>query len=404
MHRGEDSRHPQPCSITELAARCHALRESGRHIIDLSVGEPDFRTPDFAAQAGIAAIVQGFTHDTPPAGLPALRRCIAEHLSARSGRDIAPDGIVVTAGVKQALFNCFHVLFSAGDEVLLPVPYWTSYPPLIALSGARPVPVISHPGSGMRVNVAALEAATTDRTRGLLLNSPCNPSGAVYSAAELLEIVAWAASRGFWVVADEIYGRICYDAERAPSVLDLPAELLRQVVLVDGASKAFGMAGWRLGFSWSGCDLAQRMSALQGHVSGNASTPAQYAGIAVFRDEPRVQHAVRAMVGVFRHRRDKAMALLRQDLPGVPFLAPAGAFYLFLQVDGCFTTELRSSGELSGWLLDTTGVAVVPGTAFGSEAHVRLSFAAPQAELTEGIGRLAAALAPRAVPLPIHAQ
>jgi aspartate aminotransferase len=404
MHRGEDSRQPQPSVTMELAARCQALRESGRDVIDLAIGEPDFRTPDFAAQAGIAAIVQGCTHYTPAAGLPALRHCIAEHLSARSRRDITTDAIVVTAGVKQALFNCFQVLFSAGDEVLLPVPYWTSYPPLIALAGARPVPVPAPAGSGMRVDVAALEVATTDRTRGLLLNSPCNPSGVVYSAEELLAIVTWAASRGLWVVADEIYGRICYDAERAPSVLELPAELLRRVVVVDGASKAFAMTGWRLGFSWSASDVAERMSALQGHVSGNASTLAQHAGIALFRDEPRLQHAVRGMVGVLRHRRDKAVSLLRQGLPDVPFLTPAGAFYLFLQVDGCFTPARRGSAELSAWLLDNTGVAVVPGVAFGSDAHVRLSFAAPQAEVAEGIARLAEALGRRANPLPIHAQ
>jgi aspartate aminotransferase len=398
MQVSENVRELESSATMAIATLCRALRAEGREVIDLSAGEPDFRTPDFASQAGIAAIVQGFTHYTPVAGLPALRELIAEHVGRATDRTFGPETIVVTAGAKQALFNAFFVLFGPGDEVLLPSPYWTSYPELIKLARAKPVLVPSGEESGFKVTIADLAAHHTPKTRGLILNSPNNPTGAVYSRAEVEAIVRWAAERDVWVISDEIYGRICYDEPRATSVLDLEDDLRRRVVMVDGVSKTFAMTGWRVGFSCSAPDLASKMSALQSHISSNVSTPAQFAAMAAFRPEPRVEHAVRAMVGVFRHRRERVATLFRKHVPEARFVLPGGAFYLFFRVDAYYNTDVPDSVAFCRWLLEQTGVALVPGQAFGDDRFVRLSFAAPEDELAEGIRRMGDALSVSAVP------
>jgi aspartate aminotransferase len=389
----ENLRDVETSATLALATRCKALRDEGRDVIDLGTGEPDFRTPDFAAQAGIAAIVQGFTHYTPVAGMPPLRQAVADYLGTRSGLSLDAHGVVVTAGAKQALFNACFVLLNPGDEVLLPAPYWTSYPPLIRLARAQPVIVPTSLEGGFRTDPARLEAARTPRTRAVILNSPSNPTGAVYTLDELAAIAEWAREHDLWIISDEIYGRICYDVERAPSMLDLGDPVLDRLVLVDGASKAFAMTGWRLGFSYSPVDVAMQMATLQSHTTSNASAPAQFAALATLRDEPRVEHAVRAMLGVFRHRREKVVAALRRHLPRARFEEPAGGFYVFVHLAEYYGGGITGSAELCRWILEETGVAFVPGEAFGDDASVRLSFAAPQAELNEAIRRVGDLLA-----------
>ena len=378
----------QPSATIAVSTLCKAMRDEGREVIDLSAGEPDFRTPDFAAQAGIASIVQGFTHYTPTPGLPALRKLIAEHVSRLSGVPTDPQGVVVTSGAKHALFNACFALFGPVDEVLVPSPYWTSYPELVRIARATPVFVPTTLDGGFKVTIADLQAASTERTRGIILNSPGNPTGAVYSRDELEAIVRWAAELGLWVISDEIYSRICYLESRAPSVYDLDPALLDRVVLVDGASKAFAMTGWRLGFSYSPPALASRMAALQSHMTSNIAAATQYAGIAVFRDEPRVQHAIRAMLGVFRHRRDRLITLLRRHLPQVRFVPPDGAFYMFFQVDSFYRDGISDSVSFCKSVLEKTGVALVPGVAFGDDRFVRLSYTAPEDELVEAVRRM----------------
>jgi aspartate aminotransferase len=384
----ENLRDVETSATLAIAARCRQLRDEGRDIIDLGIGEPDFRTPDFAAQAGIAAIVQGFTHYTSVAGMEPLRKGVADYLGARSGKRLDARGVVTTAGAKQALFNALFVLFGPGDDVLLPAPYWTSYPPLIRLARAAPVIVPTTLESGFKTSPEALEAARTPATRGLILNSPSNPTGAVYTLDELAAIADWAKQHDIWIISDEIYARICYDTERAPSMLDLDDGVLERLVLVDGASKAFAMTGWRLGYSYSPVDVAVQMTTLQSHTTSNASAPAQFAALATLRDEPRVAHAVRAMVGVFRHRREKVISAMRRHLPSARYLEPGGGFYIFFHVADHFGGGVSGSTELCRWVLEETGVALVPGDAFGDDAYVRLSFAAPQAELNEALRRI----------------
>lgn len=393
MHVSDNIRELEPSATLAVTTLCKAMREQGREVIDLSAGEPDFRTPDFAAQAGIASIVQGFTHYTPVAGVPALRKLIAEDLAEQHDCSTDFTGVVVSAGAKHALFNACFTLFGPGDEVLIPSPYWTSYPELVKLARARPVFVPSTLEAGFKTTAADLEAARTDRTRGLLLNSPNNPTGAVYSRGELQALFEWAAEHGIVVISDEIYSRICFNEKRAAGALDLDPALLENVIVINGASKAFAMTGWRLGFSYSKPDVAARMTALQSHVTSGVSSPAQYAGMAVFRQEPRVEHAVRAMVGVFRHRRERLTALFRRHLPRATFATPDGAFYLFFRIDPYFREDAGDSIAFCSWLLDRTGVALVPGAAFGDDRFARLSFAAPEDELVEGVRRMSELLA-----------
>jgi aspartate aminotransferase len=395
MHFSENVRELVPSATLAISAQCRTMREQGREVIDLGAGEPDFRTPDFAAQAGIAAIVQGFTHYTPVAGVPALRQAIADHISATFGKPADPQRIVVGSGAKQALFNTCFVLFGPGDRVIVPTPYWTSYPEILRLARAEPVFVTTTAERGFRVTVADLDTAWHPRVRALILNSPSNPTGAIYPLAEIEAIARWAAERGVWIISDEIYGRICYLSPRAPSVLDLDDALLHRVVVVDGPSKAFAMTGWRVGYTWSAPEIATRIGAFQSHTTSNVSTPAQYAAVAVYRPEPRVEHAVRAMVGVFRHRRERVLALFRKYLPDAHFHPPEGAFYIFFRADAYYADGTSDSVAFCRWLLDRTGVALVPGIAFGDDRYVRLSFSAAEDELAEGMRRIGEVLAPR---------
>jgi aspartate aminotransferase len=399
MHLSDNVRELHPSATLAVAALCKEMRSAGRDVLDLSTGEPDFRTPEFASQAGIAAIQQGFTHYTPVPGIPALRNAIADYLTKSTGRRADAGGVVVTNGAKQALFNVCFTLFGSGDEVLVPAPYWTSYPEILTIARARAVPVPGDPANALKVDVDRLRAAATDATRGIILNSPTNPTGAVYARDELDAILLWAAERGLWVVSDEIYNRLCFDAPRATSVLDLDDSLLERVVLVDGVSKTFAMTGWRIGFSYSSPALASQFAALQSQVTSGASSPAQAAAVAAYQDEDRVHEAVGAMVRVFHRRRQHAVEALRSALPDAEFHTPAGAFYVFIRVDMYYGAGRADSIAFCSELLDRTGVALVPGAAFGDDRYVRMSFAAPEAEILEGIRRIGEFASEPAIPL-----
>lgn len=388
----ENVRELQPSATLAVAALCRQLQASGKDVLDLSAGEPDFRTPDFASAAGIAAIEQGDTHYTPVPGTNALRRAIAGHLTRASGKQADPLGVVVSSGAKQAVFNACFTLFGPGDEVLIPAPYWTSYPEIITIARARPVFVMGDEANSLKVDVAALEAKRTPHTRGLILNSPSNPTGSVYTRAELDAVVRWTSEHGIWVISDEIYGRMCYTGDRAASVLDLDPSLHERLIVVDGASKTFAMTGWRIGFSYCRPALATHLSSLQSHITSGASSPAQAAAVAAYQDDPRVEQTVGAMVRVFRRRRDHAVDAIREHLPDAKFHTPDGAFYLFVRVDAYYDEKRSDSVKFCSDLLERTGVALVPGSAFGDDRYVRLSFAAPEAEILEAIRRTGAAM------------
>ncbi len=394
MSRSENIEKLKPSATIAVSTRAKELAAQGRDIINLGAGEPDFDTPDFIADAAVEGIRAGRTRYTPPAGLPELRRAIAGHLSERAGRTVDPEGIMVTAGAKQALFNALFCLFGPGDEVLVAGPYWTSYPALVELARAEPVTVMGDPGDDFKITPALLEEHATERTRGLMLNTPCNPTGAVYSLEELRALAEWARDRGVWLICDEIYANIYHEDDRevAPGLLDLPEESLGDWILVDGASKSYAMTGWRIGFSLAPADLTKTFSALQSQVTSNAATPSQVAALAAFGESAQARRSIAHMGEAFRRRRDLVVGRFRELLPEVEFVHPAGAFYLFFRVDGLFDDEVGSATEWCTRMLEETGVALVPGAAFGDDRWVRMSYASADDVLEEAIRRLAQAV------------
>jgi len=380
--------HLETSATIAISQEAKRRKAAGEDVIDLGAGEPDFPTPSIPSDAGIRAIREGKTHYPANEGILELRAAGAKHLSLLSGgRAVNADHIVVSSGSKQSLFNVCFALFGPGDVVAIPAPAWVSYPQIVYLCRARPVLVPGDPEWSLKVSVRDLDRVVPG-AKGLLLCSPCNPTGAVYTHAEIKAIAQWARDRKVWVVADEIYRRIHYGTGPAPSFLDLPDELLERVVVVYGVSKAYAMTGWRIGLALAlggaGGALAKAMAALQSHTTTGANHPAQVAAAAALGDD-RVEQDVGRMVAEFRKRRDLVVSRFRQDLPGVEFVEPLGAFYFFFRVDsfgGIGGTEFCTR------LITTTGVALVPGAAFGDDRYVRLSYAAATDSLHKALDRI----------------
>jgi aspartate aminotransferase len=385
------SRYAPSANVSELresatiavSTRAKALRAAGRPVIDLGAGEPDFPTPACVMEAAHRALDAGCTRYTQVEGIAPLREVIAKRATALRGAIVDPADVVVSTGTKQALFNACFSLFGAGDEVLVPTPGWTSYYQMLALARATPVPVTGSRQRQLKVTPDDLIRAATSRTRGLMLNSPCNPTGAVYSRDEVSEIVSVAAERGWWLVSDEIYRAICYDGP-AESLLTVAGDWPR-VVVVDGLAKTFAMTGWRIGWSIAPRALSASMVALQSHTTSNATTLSQHAAIAALT-MPSGEQASRAMVSEFKRRRDRAVAELKSA--GVDVLEPAGAFYLFIRVGEVSSVEPDPGTRFAHRLLEEFEVAVVPGAAFGAPEWIRLSYAAPIEDVLEGVRRV----------------
>ncbi len=376
-----------------VSQRAKALKAAGREVIDLGAGEPDFDTPEPIRQAAKDALDRGATRYTAIEGIAPLREAIASAASASYLGDdpIRAGDVVVSTGSKQALYNACLVLFGPGDEVLVPTPSWTSYYEMVALARATAVEVHGDPARGYKVDPERLSRHATPRTRGVMLNSPSNPTGSVYSADELRAILDLAAARGWWVISDEIYRRITYTGT-APGAFDVASRRDRLVV-VDGVAKAYAMTGWRIGWTIAPAEVSRTIAALQSHTTSNATTVAQYAALAALTLGEPVERAVRAMVEEFRARRDAALPILR-GAPELTVLPPEGAFYFFLRVPG---GGPDAGGAFAARLLETEGVAIVPGSAFRTPDWVRISYAADRSLVVEAcrrVARAAAALAP----------
>jgi len=388
----------KPSATMAVSALAKRLKAEGRDVIDMSAGEPDFDTPAHISEAAIEGIRAGKTRYTLASGMPELKKAIAAVLSERAGRALDPDGVVVTSGAKQALFNACFCLFGPGDDVLIGSPYWTSYPEIVTLARANPVPVRGAEERDYLLTPEDLERAWTPNTKGLLYSSPSNPAGSVYSRDQLKAIVEWARDKKIWVIADEIYRAINYTGapgEPAAGLLELPQSSLGDTVLIDGASKAYAMTGWRLGFSYSDVRSAKELGALQSHVSSNAASPSQVAALAAFTQREKSDEAVKEMVAAFRRRRDLVTRLFDEQLPDFGYVKPQGAFYLFFRVDSAFSDEIKDSAAFCSYMLNETGVALVPGSAFGDDRYVRMSYATSDKLIEDAIGRLAGALARR---------
>ena len=377
-----------PSATLAVSAEAARLRREGVDVVDLGAGEPDFPTPKVVAEAGVRATQQGKTKYAANEGILELRAAIARRLSLLSGgRPVNADNIVVSNGAKQSVMNACFCLFGGREKVLIPSPAWTSYPQIVHLARATPVELAGDAEWSLKVSVRDLEREWDESVKGLIMNSPSNPTGAVYTLAELKAIAEWAKRKGVWIVADEIYRRIHYGDGVAPSFLDLPDELLEHVVLVDGASKAYAMTGWRIGFALAPRELAKTMAALQSHTTSGANTIAMWAAVEAFGSDA-VQAEVEAMTAAFRRRRDYLVGRFRAELPGTEFVDPLGAFYLFFRVDELFSRHLPTATEFCRRLIADEALALVPGAAFGDDRWVRLSYAASDDTLADGMDRL----------------
>jgi aspartate aminotransferase len=301
------------------------------------------------------------------------------------------EGVVVTAGAKQSLFNATFSLFGPGDEVLIAAPFWTTYPDQVLLARAEPRPVFGPEEDSFKISPADLDEVVTSATRGLIINSPSNPSGAVYKLDELEALARWCKSRGIWLISDEIYRDIHHDDDSpAPGILDLDEDALGDFVLIDGASKGYAMTGWRIGFSWTTPEVAKKFTALQSQLTSNAATPSQMAAVAAYSQTEAAAASHESMGAAFRRRRDLVVARMADSLPGVPFVRPEGAFYIYFRVDGLFDERITSATDWCAALLEQHGVALVPGAAFGDDRWVRLSFATSDEVLVDAFDRIAA--------------
>ena len=376
-------------------AKAKALQAAGRPVIGFGAGEPDFPTPDYIVEAAVAACREPKWHRyTPAGGLPELKEAIAAKTLRDSGYAVSASQVLVSNGGKQALYNAFASLLDPGDEVILPAPFWTTYPESIQLAGGTPVVVMTDETSGYRATVEQLEAARTPRTKALVFVSPSNPTGAVYSPAEVKAIGEWAVAHGIWVVTDEIYEHLVYGDAQFSSMPVLVPELADTCIVVNGVAKTYAMTGWRVGWLIAPADIVKAATNLQSHATSNVANVSQIAALAALTGD---LSAVDEMKVAFDRRRKLITGLL-DAIPGVDCPLPEGAFYVYPSVKQLIGKTLRgktieSSAHLAGIILDEVEVAVVPGEAFGTPGYLRLSYATSDANITEGVGRMAALLA-----------
>jgi aspartate aminotransferase len=374
----------------KVDAKAKALQAQGRPVISYAAGEPDFATPAHIVEAAVVAARDPKNHRyTPAVGLPELREAIAQKTLTDSGTPVTAAQVIVTNGGKQAVYQAFATIIDEGDEVLLPSPFWTTYPEAIALAGGKTVDVFAGADQGYKVTVAQLEAALTSKTKALLFCSPSNPTGAVYSRKEVEAIGRWALEAGVWVISDEIYQNLVYDGLKAYSITEVVPELADRTIMVNGVAKSYAMTGWRLGWMVGPADAIKAAGNLQSHLTSNVSNVSQRAAIAALTGP---QDEVLAMRESFDRRRKLAVAELNK-IPGWVAPMPEGAFYVYSDVRALLGREwggktINSSLELCDYILDAAEVALVPGEAFGPSGYVRMSYALGDEALLEGIARL----------------
>jgi len=371
-------------------AKAKALKAAGKPVIGFGAGEPDFPTPDYVVQAAITAAANPANHRyTPTPGLPELREAIVAKTLRDSGYAITADQVLVTNGGKQAVYQSFATIINPGDEVILPAPYWTTYPECIKLAGGTAVEVFADETQNYLVTVEQLEAARTPNTKALLFCSPSNPTGSVYSREQVEAIGRWALEHGIWVIADEIYEHLLYDGATAPSMPVVVPELADQTIILNGVAKTYAMTGWRVGWMIGPKDVIKAATNLQSHLSSNVSNVSQRAAIAALTSDLTAVHEM----GVAFDRRRKLIVEMLNQIPGVFCPTPTGAFYVYPSVKGVLGKEIRgkrpqTSAELATLILEEAEVAAVPGEAFGPSGYLRFSYALGDADIVEGITRV----------------
>ena len=370
--------------------KAKALKAAGRPVIGFGAGEPDFPTPDYIVNAAIDAASKVANHRyTPTPGLPELREAIVKKTNRDSNFEITVDQVLVTNGGKQAVYQAFATIIDKGDEVILPAPYWTTYPECVKLADGVPVEVFADESQNYLVTVEQLEKARTPKTKALLFCSPSNPTGSVYSAEQVKAIGEWAVKNGIWVISDEIYEHLLYDGATAPSMPVLVPELADTCIILNGVAKTYAMTGWRVGWMIGPKDVIKAATNLQSHLSSNVNNIAQRAAIAALTGDLTAVHKM----GEAFNRRRKLIVKLLNEIPGIECPTPTGAFYVYPSVKGLLGKTIRgktpkTSAELASIILDEVEVAAVPGEAFGPSGYLRFSYALGDDDIVEGIGRI----------------
>ena len=393
--RGQGRVSKRIAAIAESAtlavdAKAKALKAAGRPVIGFGAGEPDFPTPGYIVDAAVnAAKVVANHRYTPTPGLPELREAIVRKTRRDSGYEITADQVLVTNGGKQSVYQSFAAILDPGDEVLLPAPYWTSYPECIKLAGGVPVEVFADESQEYLVTVDQLERALTPNTKVLLFCSPSNPTGSVYSPEEVKAIAEWADAKGLWIITDEIYEHLLYDGATAPSIPVLHPAIADRTIILNGVAKTYAMTGWRVGWMIGPKDVIKAATNHQSHLTSNVSNVSQRAAIAALDGN---LDAVKEMLSAFNRRRKLIVAMLN-EIPGVQCPMPKGAFYVYPSIKGLLGKEIdgarpTSSAELAALILEKVEVAVVPGEAFGPSGYLRLSYATSDEDIVEGVTRI----------------
>lgn len=376
-----------------ISAKAQKMKADGASVVNFGVGEPDFSTPDFVVNAAIKALNDGKTKYTPVAGITPLREAVARELEKSTGLKYSASEVVVANGAKQPIYNVVSTLAEEGDEVIIPSPYWVTYPEIVKYCGATSVFVETKEENGFKITAEELEKAITPNTRLIILNSPCNPTGAVYKKSELEKIAKVVKKHdGIFVLSDEIYKNLIYDGEKHVSIATIDG-MRDRTIIVDGVSKSYAMTGWRLGWSVAPEIISNAMTRAQSHITSCANSIAQYAALAALTDEKDTEAFITEMNGIFERRRNLAVKLLGEN--GIKYIKPHGAFYLFLKISDTFGKNssggraINSAEEFCDVLITENGVATVPGEAFGAGEYVRISYALDEEKITEGIKRIA---------------
>jgi aspartate aminotransferase len=376
-----------------VAERAAKMRAQGVDVLSFAAGEPDFDTPDYIKKAAIEALAKGYTKYTPSSGIAPLRAAIAEKLRMDNGLDYDPTQVLVSCGAKHAIYNALHAILDPDDEAVVAAPYWTSYPEMVKTTGARPVIAPTSEAEGFKLTAAGLAAAITRRTKVFIHCSPCNPTGAVYTRAEQEALAAVAVERGLYVISDEVYEKIVYGGAAHVSIASLGREIADRTIVVNSCSKTYAMTGWRIGYAAGPLDAIEGAARIQSQATSNPNSIAQHAALAAMQGD----HAfLGPWIAEYRKRRDTILAKLR-EIPGLAVMEPEGAFYVFPRVSGLYGRPLRgstcrSSVEFAEFLLDEARIAVVPGAGFGSDDHVRISYATSMDKIVKGMYRMAAAI------------
>jgi len=390
----ERVRQIKPSPTLAVNAKAKALKAAGADVLNFSVGEPDFDTPEHVREAGKAAIDNGFTRYTPVPGIPELREAVARRFAEDKGWNYSPDQIQICCGGKHGLYNMAQALVGPGDEVLVPTPYWVSYPPIIQLAGATPVNVPLSEDNDFDLNAEILALHVTSKTRGIILNSPSNPTGSIFSRRALEAVGKMALERGWFIITDDIYDTIVYDDGPIPHILDVDPLLKNQTLVLNGVSKSFAMTGWRIGYAAGPQHVIAAMNKIQSQSTSNPSSVAQKAAVAALTGP---QDFPRKMKEAFVPRLNYIINELR-NIPDVTCVVPKGAFYVFPNVSAYYGRaangkKIENSVDLADYLLDKALIASVPGAAFGDDAFIRFSFATSMDIIEEGMKRFKNALA-----------